>query len=132
MSDLGPLTFGERDDLIFLGRDLAMHKNFSERTAQLIDEEVKKIIIRNYNRAKSLIEKNRDKLQAIAQTLLEREVLSSEEIERLLQGKPLKSSLRKKRPSSRKTAPPGKAKTRPTSRKPTMKAKKAVPEGSLY
>ena len=131
MSDLGPLTFGERDDLIFLGRDLAMHKNFSERTAQLIDEEVKKIILRNYNRAKNLIEENKDKLQAIAQTLLEREVLSSEEIERLIQGKPLKSSPRKKRPVSRKTAPPGKTSTRPTARKTSLKTKKAVPEGSL-
>jgi len=131
MSDLGPLTFGERDDLIFLGRDLAMHKNFSERTAQLIDEEVKKIILRNYNRAKKLIEENKDKLQAIAQTLLEREVLSSEEIERLIQGKLLKSSPRKKRPVSRKIAPPGKAKPGLTTRKSPLKTKKAVPEGSL-
>src|SRR5512136_780844 len=47
MSDLGPLTFGERDDLIFLGRELTAHKNFSEKTAEMIDEEVKKIINRN-------------------------------------------------------------------------------------
>lgn len=131
MSDLGPLTFGERDDLIFLGRDLAMHKNFSERTAQLIDEEVKKIVLRNYNRAKNLIEENREKLQAIAETLLEREVLSSEEIERLIQGKPLKSSPRKKRRTSRKSSPPGKAKARPSTKKSSLKTKKAIPEGSL-
>ncbi|MGD8535036.1 MAG: ATP-dependent zinc metalloprotease FtsH, partial [Candidatus Aminicenantes bacterium] len=70
MSDLGPLTFGERDDLIFLGKDLAMHKNFSEKTAEMIDAEVKKIINRNYNRTKELLEKNKDKLLRVAKALL--------------------------------------------------------------
>lgn len=83
MSDLGPLTFGERDDLIFLGRDLAMNKNFSERTAELIDEEVKKIITTCYNQAQGLLEKNRGKLLKIAKTLLEKEVLDSEEIDKI-------------------------------------------------
>ncbi len=81
MSDLGPLTFGERDDLIFLGRDLAMHKNFSEKTAELIDLEVKKIVTRNYERTKSLLEDNKSSLLAIAEALLEKEVLSSDEID---------------------------------------------------
>ncbi len=87
MSDLGPLTYGESDDLVFLGRDLAMHKNFSEKTAELIDAEVKKIITRNFNRAKDLLEKNKDKLIKIAEALLEKEVLTSEEIERVIKGK---------------------------------------------
>ncbi|HDJ22901.1 MAG TPA: ATP-dependent metallopeptidase FtsH/Yme1/Tma family protein [Candidatus Aminicenantes bacterium] len=133
MSDLGPLTFGERDDLIFLGRDLTTHKNFSERTAQLIDEEVKKIILRNYNRAKDLLEKNKDKLQNIAQALLEKEVLSSEEIEKLLKGKPLKSSPKKRmaRGPREKTSP---KKVKTTSLKPQKsppRVKKSTPEGSL-
>lgn len=85
MSDLGPLTFGERDDLIFLGRELAMHKNFSEKTAQMIDEEVKKIVNRNFNRAKELLEKNRDNLIAVAEALLEKEVLSSDEIKDIME-----------------------------------------------
>ncbi len=88
MSDLGPLSFGERDDLIFLGRELAAHKNFSEHTAELIDTEVKKIISRCYDRAKDLIEKNRDKLVKVAEALLEKEILSSEEINELINGKP--------------------------------------------
>jgi cell division protease FtsH len=83
MSDLGPLSFGERDDLIFLGRDLAMNKNFSERTAELIDEEVKKIITKSYNRANGLLEKNKSKLLRIAKALLEKEVLDSEEIDKI-------------------------------------------------
>ena len=83
MSDLGPLTFGERDDLIFLGRDLAMNKNFSERTAELIDAEVKKIITQSFNRAQELLEKNKRKLLKIAKALLEKEVLDSDEIDKL-------------------------------------------------
>jgi len=85
MSDLGPLTFGERDDLIFLGKELAMHKNFSEKTAEMIDEEVKKIVNRNYSRAKELLEKNKDKLIAVAEALLEKEVLTSEEIKEVIE-----------------------------------------------
>jgi len=88
MSDLGPLSFGERDDLIFLGRELAAHKNFSEHTAELIDAEVKKIISRCYERARDLIEKNRDKLLRIAEALLEKEILSSDEINELINGQP--------------------------------------------
>ncbi|MBC7349304.1 MAG: ATP-dependent metallopeptidase FtsH/Yme1/Tma family protein [Candidatus Aminicenantes bacterium] len=86
MSELGPLSFGERDDLIFLGRELAAHKNFSEHTAELIDAEVKKIISRCYQRAKELIENNRDKLLRIAEALLEKEILSSDEINELING----------------------------------------------
>ncbi|MCI4445695.1 MAG: ATP-dependent zinc metalloprotease FtsH [Candidatus Aminicenantes bacterium] len=86
MSDLGPLSFGERDDLIFLGRELTAHKNFSEHTAELIDAEVKKIIRNCYERAKALIEENKDKLIKIAEALLEKEILSSDEINQLING----------------------------------------------
>ncbi len=87
MSDLGPLTYGERDDLIFLGKELAMHKNFSEKTSEMIDGEVKKIITKNFNRSKELLEKNKDKLIMIAEALLEKEILTSEEIEKIITGK---------------------------------------------
>ena len=80
MSDLGPLTYGERDDLIFLGRDLAVNKNYSERTSERIDDEVKKIVTRSLNRTQELLEANRDKLIKIAEMLLEKESLSSDEI----------------------------------------------------
>jgi cell division protease FtsH len=100
MSELGPLTYGERDDLVFLGRDLAMHKNFSEKTAELIDAEVKKIINRNYQRTKGLLEKNKIKLKKIAALLLEKEILTSEEIDLVIKGKkitkPKKTALIKK------------------------------------
>ncbi|HEX9902795.1 MAG TPA: ATP-dependent zinc metalloprotease FtsH [Acidobacteriota bacterium] len=87
MSDLGPVSFGERDDLIFLGRDLAVNKNFSERTSELIDEEVKKIILRNFNRTKKILEENKDKLLLVAAALLEKEVLSSDEISDIIKAK---------------------------------------------
>ena len=80
MSDLGPLTFGERDDLIFLGRDLAVNKNFSEKTSERIDDEVKKIVTRSLHRTQELLEANRGKLVKIAEMLLEKESLSSDEI----------------------------------------------------
>ncbi|MFO7732846.1 MAG: ATP-dependent zinc metalloprotease FtsH [Candidatus Aminicenantes bacterium] len=87
MSDLGPLTFGERDDLIFLGRDLAVNKNYSEKTSEKIDEQVKAIVTRNYDRTRELMEANRDKLTRIAERLLEKEVLSSDEINEIVNGK---------------------------------------------
>jgi cell division protease FtsH len=93
MSDLGPLTFGERNDLIFLGRELTAHKNYSEKTAEMIDEEVKKIIQRNYDRTESILRENRHHLETIAKLLLEKEVLSSDEINTVL-GKPLAKAYR--------------------------------------
>lgn len=99
MSDLGPLTFGERDDLIFLGKELAMHKNFSEKTAEMIDAEVKKIVTRNYDRTKELLEKNRNKLLMVAKALLEKEVLTSDELEAVIKGKKLAKSKKAPPPS---------------------------------
>jgi cell division protease FtsH len=100
MSDLGPLTYGERDDLVFLGKDLAMHKNFSEKTSEMIDAEVKKIITRNFERSKNLLEENKDKLKKIAEALLDKEVLTSEEIDNILKGK--KIAKEKKPPQAAK------------------------------
>jgi cell division protease FtsH len=94
MSDLGPVTFGERDDLVFLGKDLAMHKNFSEKTAELIDAEVKKIISRNFNRTTELLEKHRDKLIKVAEALLEKEVLTSDELEEIIKGKKIAKGIK--------------------------------------
>jgi len=115
MSDLGPLSFGERDDLIFLGRDLAMHKNFSEKTAELIDVEVKKIVNRNFERAKELMEKNKNYLEKIAEALLEKEILNSDEIQAIMKGKKLTHR--------KKTAP----KTKPRKERIRKVSKKVQP-----
>lgn len=89
MSDLGPLTFGERDDLIFLGKELTTHKNFSEKTSALIDKEVKNIIERNYARAEELLKNNKTKLIKMAEALLEREILDAKEVKAIIEGKRL-------------------------------------------
>jgi len=106
MSDLGPLSFGEREDLIFLGRELAAHKNFSEHTSELIDGEVKKIIQRAYDQARSLIEANRDKLFKVAEALLEKENLSSDEINALIGTKPKRGEIEPETPAAEKAAQP--------------------------
>jgi cell division protease FtsH len=103
MSDLGPLSFGEQDDLIFLGRDLAINKNFSEKTAEMIDVEVKKIIHRNYNRAKELLEKNKDHLIHIAEALLDKEILTAEELDSIIKGKKIARTKKKASTSKAKT-----------------------------
>jgi cell division protease FtsH len=82
---LGPLTFGKKDEQIFLGREIARHKDYSEQTAITIDEEVKRIVIDAYKGAKTLLTDNRDLLEALALTLLERETMDADEIDTLIE-----------------------------------------------
>ncbi|MEA2005539.1 MAG: ATP-dependent zinc metalloprotease FtsH [Acidobacteriota bacterium] len=120
MSDLGPITFGEREDLIFLGKDLTMHKNYSERTSEMIDEEVKKIINNTLNRSKEILKKNEDKLKKIAEFLLEKEVLTSEEIDKIAKGQ--KITWGKSRSTAKKQAKEKTATLNPTGIKRTFKS----------
>jgi cell division protease FtsH len=89
MSEMGPLTFGKKEEQIFLGREIAQHRDFSEDTAIKIDSEVKKIITAQYKRAKGIIEDNRETLIRLAECLLERESLDGVEIRRIVAGLPL-------------------------------------------
>src|ERR671912_723045 len=89
MSEMGPLTFGKKEEQIFLGREIAQHRDFSEDTAIKIDQEVKKIITVQYDRAKGIIEDNRDVMVRLAECLLERETLEGVEIRRIVAGLPL-------------------------------------------
>ncbi|MDH4210781.1 MAG: ATP-dependent zinc metalloprotease FtsH [candidate division WOR-3 bacterium] len=85
MSDrLGPLTYGEKQEEIFLGREIGMHRDYSETTAREIDEEVKRIVDVSETRAESIVKKNISKLKILAQTLLEKEILSGDEIDGIL------------------------------------------------
>ncbi len=120
MSDLGPITFGEREDLIFLGKDLTMHKNYSERTSEMIDEEVKKIINNTLNRSKEILKKNEYKLKKIAEFLLEKEVLTSEEIDKIVKGQ--KITLGKSRSTAKKQAKEKTATLNPTGIKRIVKS----------
>jgi cell division protease FtsH len=89
MSDMGPLTFGKKEEQIFLGREIAQHRDFSEDTAIKIDDQVKKIVTSQYERAKAIIEENRDTMIRLAECLLERESLDGVEIRRIVAGLPL-------------------------------------------
>jgi cell division protease FtsH len=89
MSAMGPLTFGKKEEQIFLGREIAQHRDFSEDTAIKIDQEVKKIVTAQYERAKAIIEENRDTMIRLAECLLERESLDGVEIRRIVAGLPL-------------------------------------------
>jgi len=89
MSDLGPLSFGKKEEAIFLGREIAQHRDYSEDTAIHIDQEVRRIVTAAYERGHQIITTNRDALERIAAALLEREVLDANELKLLLDGKPL-------------------------------------------
>ena len=89
MSDLGPLTFGKKEEQIFLGREIAQHRDYSEDTAIKIDQEVRKLVNNGYNTAKQILSDNRDTLEKIARALIEREVLDANEIRLLVDGKEL-------------------------------------------
>ena len=84
MSDrIGTITFGSGQEEVFLGRDFAQTKNFSEETANMIDEEVKRIIDKAYNTAREILSNNMDKLTAVAQRLLEKEKIDGDEFEEI-------------------------------------------------
>ncbi len=98
MSDLGPLTFGKKEEQIFLGREISQHRDYSEDTAIKIDQEVKKLVGLQYDRAKAIIEENRDVMVRLSETLLERETLDGVQIRRIVAG----LSLDDDSPSARK------------------------------
>ncbi len=85
MSDkLGPLTFGKKEEQIFLGREISQHRDYSELTAQKIDQEVREIVTGSYNKTYKLIEDNVDKLHRMAGALLEKETLEGKDIDEIL------------------------------------------------
>ena len=87
---VGPLTFGRKEgEEIFLGRDIAQHKDHSEETASRIDQEIKRIVTENYDRARAILEEKKSELLKIAEELLIREVLSGDEVRRIASGEAL-------------------------------------------
>jgi cell division protease FtsH len=89
MSELGPISLGQKEEQIFLGREIAQHRDYSEATAIRIDDQVKMMVERGYSTAKKVIEDHRDALVTMAELLLEREVLDGAEVLQIVQGKPL-------------------------------------------
>jgi cell division protease FtsH len=83
---LGPLTFGQKEEQIFLGRDIAQHRDYSEDTARLIDNEVRALVTQSYEKAKDILHRNMAVLHLLANSLLEKEVLDSRQIDSIMKG----------------------------------------------
>jgi cell division protease FtsH len=118
MSEMGPLTFGKKEEQIFLGREIAQHRDFSEETAIRIDEQVRKIVTAQFDRAKAIIEDNRDTMVRLAECLLERESLDGVEIRRIIAGLPLDDA--------QPVADPGSDDERPQLKEPSAKPLKPI------
>ncbi len=100
---IGPLTYGKKEEQVFLGRDFAQSQDYSEGTAIRIDQEIKRIVTENYERARDLLSSHKDELVRIAEELLIREVLDAEQVKRLAKGLPLEDPMSDPTPGS---APP--------------------------
>jgi len=83
---LGPLTFGKKEEQIFLGREFAQHRDYSEETARLIDNEIRAIVTHSYEKAKDILQKNMATLHQLANSLLEKEVLDGRQIDSIIKG----------------------------------------------
>ena len=89
MSDLGPLAYGKKEEQIFLGREIAQHRDFSEDTAIKIDQEVNRIVREQYTRATKILTENRESVERLTEALLEFESLDNAQIRRVIAGLPL-------------------------------------------
>ncbi len=108
MSDkLGPLVYGRKEELVFLGKEINEQRDYSEAVAQTIDAEIKAIIMRAYDRAKNLLIEHRDVLDRIAEYLLERETLSADEFVKVVEGQTLPAP-KKEKPSDSDSSQPKK------------------------
>ncbi len=104
MSDtMGPLSYGKKEEQIFLGREIAQHKDYSESTAQDIDREVKGLIMDAYEETKKMVQDNMDALNRLSEALLDRETLDGEEVEEMITGKKPEKKRAKKRPKEKKS-----------------------------
>ena len=131
MSELiGPLAVGDKEQEIFLGREFAQRREISERTAQMVDDEVKRLIDEAYARATIILSENRELLDRIAATLLERETIDREDLDRLLKNLPLAPRTTLPPPDSPAATPtPAKPSAAPT-RAPILGAPPAEPAGA--
>ena len=108
MSDaIGPLTFGKKEEQIFLGRDFSQHQDYSEDTAIRIDQEIRKIVTQNYDRGREALEAHRNELTRIAEELLIREVLDGDQVKRIAKGLTIDEPVAAPAPSA--TPPDGEA-----------------------
>lgn len=115
--ELGPLAFGKKEEQIFLGREIAQHADYSEETARQIDSEVRRIVMENYDRARSLLSENLDTLHVLAKAILEFESLDGEQIDCIMRGE--------------KPAPPKNSEEKVVSREPAQPSGHEVEEQKM-
>ena len=134
-SSLGPRTLGRRQELIFLGREISEERDYSDKIAEEIDQEVQKLIKTAYNRAKSILEANRAKLVEVAEYLMKHESVEGEELERLFEGPATGKAKVKKAPVPAPAPPaqavePAPAPTLASQQEQSLADGEAVPEAS--
>ena len=104
MSDrLGPMMFGQKEEMVFLGREIAEQRDYSEAVAQVIDEEVKKLVDEAHQRAVAILSDNREKLQLVANRLLEVETIDYDEFLELV-GEPASAQLKRQNQEAQRSA----------------------------
>ncbi|HJZ12919.1 MAG TPA: cell division protein FtsH, partial [Acidobacteriota bacterium] len=103
-TEIGPVSFGKKEEAIFLGREFSQQNLISPETAMKIDQEMKRIIMTNYDRARSLLTENRHLLERIAEALLEREVLDAEQIRQICEGLPITDEADEKKDDQKEAA----------------------------
>ena len=130
--EIGPLTFGKKEEQVFLGRDFAQHQDYSEGTATRIDQEIKRIVTGNYERAREALETHQTELNRIAEELLIREVLDAEQVRRIAKGLRIEEPV--PTPATGRSAPPDGTVSEPEDHPaplvpPVPSFDKAVPQG---
>ncbi len=126
---IGPLAVGDKEQEIFLGREFAQRREISERTAEAVDDEVKRLVDEAYAKAMQIVNENRELLDRIAVALLERETIDREDLERLMKGEPLPPRVLPPEPFNPQTPPPSKPAVQPA-RAPILGAPPAEPAGA--
>jgi cell division protease FtsH len=115
MSDaMGPLTFGKKEEQIFLGREIAQHQDYSEDTALRIDQEVKRFVTSNYAKAQTILTEHKQRLMEMAEALLTRETLDAEQVRRICAGLAIDEPV----VSTGPTAPPPSRDAKPAKERP--------------
>jgi cell division protease FtsH len=131
MSDVvGPIAVGDREAEIFLGREVVQRREVSERTAELVDTELKRLLGEAYERARAIITDHRDQLDRLAAALLERETLDREEVDLVVAGKPLPPVAPPVPPAPVGGAPPETAKDKAPARGPVLGSPPPEPAGA--
>ena len=125
---IGPLAFGKKEEQIFLGRDLSQRDDYGPDTAVSIDQEMRAIVTRNYERAREVLETHKRELIRIAEELLIREVLDAEQVKRIAQGLPLEDSVAAGGPASPAVGETDHPEPRPTIAAPVPGLDTAVPQ----